>query len=69
MATRQEANTIILEMSARKDDIDDLRYGEGKLFRKVGSVIEQLKDSGEVGENIQPFIVIVKEKKSRGLLD
>lgn len=70
-ATAQEANTIILDLgSAKSDDIKDLRYGEGKIFNKIGKVIEQLKDSGEVGENAQPIVVIVKEKTSRkGLLD
>ncbi|MDJ1172309.1 hypothetical protein PMG71_23040 [Roseofilum sp. BLCC_M154] len=63
MALKQEANTIILEMgSADADDIKDLRYGEGKLFRKIAKVIEQLKDSGNVGENAQPIVVVVKKK-------
>ncbi|MEM9925774.1 MAG: hypothetical protein AAF915_18830 [Cyanobacteria bacterium P01_D01_bin.50] len=65
-ATAQEANTIILEFgSAKSDDIKDLRHGEGKILKRVGKVIEQLKDSGEVAENVQPIIVIVKEKKSK----
>jgi TolA-binding protein len=68
--SKQQANTIILEMSgAKKDDIDDLRHGEGKLFKKIASMIERLQQSGQVGENIQPIIVIVKQKKSKGLLD
>ncbi|MGD1913747.1 MAG: hypothetical protein ACFB2X_23805 [Rivularia sp. (in: cyanobacteria)] len=65
-ATTQQANTIILEFSsASSDDIKDLRKGEGKVFRRIGQVIEQLKESGEVGENAQPIVVIVKEKKSK----
>jgi TolA-binding protein len=69
-ASKQQANTIILEMStAKKDDINDLRRGEGKLFKKIDKMIKQLQESGQVGENIQPIIVIVKQKKSKGLFD
>ena len=60
----QEANTIILEFgSVDKDDIKDLRSGTGKIFRKVAQAIEELKDAGEVSENAQPVIAIVKQKK------
>ncbi|HBQ96985.1 MULTISPECIES: hypothetical protein [unclassified Roseofilum] len=66
MATAQKENTIILEIgNAKKDDIDDLRYGEGKLFKKIQYTIERLKDDGQVGENAQPIIVIVKKKKEK----
>ncbi|NEN89102.1 MAG: hypothetical protein F6K48_09380 [Okeania sp. SIO3H1] len=67
----QQANTIILEMTgADKDDINDLRNGEGKIFRKIRSMIEQLKQQGEVDENAQPVIAIVQKKKDKkGLLD
>lgn len=59
----QEANTIILEFgSADSDDIKDLHYGQGKLFRKIAKAIEQLKESGEIAENIQPVIAVVKKK-------
>jgi|GEM_PF-1207488 len=62
----QKENTIILEMgSASSDDIKDLRYSEGKLFSKIAKALEQLKESGEVGENAQPIIVVVKKKSSR----
>ncbi|MDJ1179189.1 hypothetical protein PJF56_09955 [Roseofilum sp. BLCC_M91] len=63
MAIKQTANTIILEMgSADSDDIKDLRYGEGKLFKKIAKTIENLKDEGHVEENAQPIIVVVKKK-------
>ena len=64
MAMTQQANTIILEMSGKSDDIKDLRYGEGKLFRKIGNAMESLKEEGHVGDNVQPIIVVVKEKRS-----
>ena len=59
----QEANTIILEFgSADNDDIKDLRDGGGKLFEKIAKAIEQLKEAGEIAENVQPVIAIVKKK-------
>ncbi|MEA5576047.1 hypothetical protein [Anabaena sp. UHCC 0451] len=67
----QEANTIILEFnSAKKDDLRDLRAGEGKLFRKIQDTIDQLQETGELGDCVQPVIVIVQQKKSdKGILD
>jgi hypothetical protein len=69
--TGQEPNTIILEFSgAKSEDLRDLRNSEGKLFKKIALMIEKLKESGEVTENVQPVIVIVKKKSSKkGLLD
>lgn len=70
MAIVQKENTIILEMgSVESDDIKDLRYGEGKLFNKIAKALEQLKTSGEVGENAQPIIAIVKKKSSKDEFD
>ena len=66
MAIAQKENTIILEFgNAKKDDVDDLRYGEGKLFKKIQYTIERLKEEGQVGENAQPVICIIKKKKEK----
>ena len=51
--------------SAKKDDIKDLQYGEGRLFKRIAGAIEQLKQSGEVGENAQPIVVVVKKKSEK----
>ncbi|MDY7006752.1 MAG: hypothetical protein SWX82_23210 [Cyanobacteriota bacterium] len=68
---KQQANTIILELSgADKDDIYEFRRGQGKIFRRVRDTIEQLKEAGEVDENAQPIIALVQKKSSsKGLLD
>ena len=64
MATSQKENTLILQMGKyKKDDITDLRYGEGKIFKKVESVIEQLQEAGHISDNYQPIIVVTKRKK------
>ena len=53
----QNANTIIMTMSADSDDIKDLRRGEGKLFKKIKYQIEEIKnDSSEVIEVDVPLV-------------
>ena len=65
-AVAQDNNTIILEFgSFSKDDIKDLRYGEGKIFKRIAKAIEQLKDAGEISENAQPVIAVVKQKSDK----
>ncbi len=65
--SQQQANTIILDFgSADSDDIKDLRSGEGKIFKKIAKSIEQLQEAGEIGENVQPVIAIIRKKKSGG---
>ena len=65
-AIAQKANTIIIEVgSSSKDDLKDLEYGEGKLFKKIARAVEDLKDSGEVDPEAQPVIIVVEQKKER----
>lgn len=66
----QVPNTVILDFGkAKSDDVKDLRSGEGKVFNKISNKIEDLKSSGELSDNIQPIIVILKtKKKDTGLL-
>ncbi|NES02522.1 MAG: hypothetical protein F6K22_06510 [Okeania sp. SIO2F4] len=67
VTSQQQANTIILDFgSADSDDIKDLRYGEGKIFKKIAKSIAQLQEAGEIGENVQPVIAIIRKKKSGG---
>lgn len=61
----KKENTIILEFGRQKKKrIRDLREGRGQMFRKVIKAISELQQAGEVGDSVQPVIVIVKEKKS-----
>lgn len=68
---KQYRNRVVLEFGgADSDDISDLRRGEGKLFKRIEQIIAQLQEQGDVGENIQPIIVVTKKKKKkRGLFD
>ncbi|NEP58850.1 MAG: hypothetical protein F6K31_17825 [Symploca sp. SIO2G7] len=66
MAVTQKRNTIILEVSSSdKDDLKDLEYGEGKLFKKIANAVERLKDAGEVEEEAQPVIIVVEKKREK----
>ncbi|NES20480.1 MAG: hypothetical protein F6K41_16490 [Symploca sp. SIO3E6] len=66
MAITQKHNTIVLELSSSsKDDLRDLQYGEGKLFKKIANAVERLKDAGEVNEEAQPVIIVVQKKKEK----
>lgn len=61
----KKANTIILEFGRQKKKrIRDLREGRGRMFRKVVTAISELQKAGEVGDSVQPVIVIVKQKRS-----
>jgi len=69
---KQQANTIIMEMSGTKsEDIRDLHRGEGKIFKRVAQIMEKLKEDGDTPEDAQPIIVVVRKKGSskKGLLD
>lgn len=60
----QTENTVIVNYgSAKKDDIDDLLRGEGKLLKGISGVMERLKQSGQVSKSAQPVIFLVQKKK------
>jgi len=68
----KKANTIILEFGRQKKDrIRDLQQGKGRMFRHVLKTISELQKAGEVGDSVQPVIVIIKQKRSssKGLWD
>jgi hypothetical protein len=60
----QTENTVIVNYgSAKKDDVDDLLRGEGKLLKGMSGIMERLKQSGHVSKNAQPVIFLVQKKK------
>jgi len=69
----KKENTIILEFGRQKKKrVRDLREGRGQVFRKVIKAISELQKAGEVGDSVQPVIVIIKQKKKsrrKGLWD
>jgi len=60
----QTENTVIVNYgSAKKDDVDDLLRGEGKLLKGISGIMERLKQSGQVSTTAQPVIFLVQKKK------
>jgi hypothetical protein len=49
----------------RKRRIKQLTKGEGRLFEELTQSIKELQASGTVAPNVQPIIVVVKEKRKR----
>ncbi|NET42776.1 hypothetical protein [Okeania sp. SIO2B3] len=68
---KQKTNTIILQMNGTKSkDIRNLRKGQGKIFKNIGKILEQLKATGKTPEDAQPIIIMVRKKsKSKGIFD
>lgn len=48
-----------------KDDIHDLREGEGKIFKRITKAIATLQKEGQLSENIQLVIAVTKKKKKK----
>jgi len=62
-------NPIILEFgSFDNDDIKDLRYGKGKIYKRIVKMLDKLKADGTVSEDAQPVISLVKQKQ-KGVWD
>jgi len=64
-ATAQMENAVILKTIAKKDDVKDLRRGAGKIIKRTESMLEKLKESGQLSDNYQPIIVITREKREK----
>ena len=64
---------IVLDLGSRsRKQIKRLRRGEGKLMDRITTVIDQLKNSGNISATAQPIVIVVKEKPESalfGLLD
>ncbi|NER19645.1 MAG: hypothetical protein F6J86_01110 [Symploca sp. SIO1B1] len=58
-------NAVILKTIAKKDDVKDLRRGAGKIIKRTESMLEKLKESGQLSDNYQPIIVITREKREK----
>ncbi len=49
----------------RRKNIRALRKGEGKLFDKISSLVNELKENGTVKGDAQPLVIVVREKERR----
>ena len=57
------ADMIMLDIGKRsRKAIKKLRKGKGKLLRRVNNVVGQLRNSGELKEDAQIVLVVVRER-------
>lgn len=59
---------IILDLGQRsKKQIKRLRRGDGKLLDRIGIVVEELKSSGKISPSAQPIVLVVRERREKGV--
>ena len=68
LATAQHDAPVILDLGQRsKKLVKRLRRGEGKLMARIGIVVEELKKNGTIAPTAQPVVLVVREKRVKGL--
>jgi hypothetical protein len=59
---------VILDLGQRsKKQVKRLRHGEGKLMDRISIVMEELKKNGTISQSAQPIVLVVREKREKGL--
>ncbi|MDM5177619.1 hypothetical protein PO883_10485 [Massilia sp. DJPM01] len=59
---------LILDLGTRKKkQVKGLRRGEGKLMNRISIVLDELKKSGQIAVSAQPIVLVVREKREKGL--
>jgi len=68
-ATPRVGSLIVVDVDKRysKKQIKKLREGRGKLMARVSELIEEMAAENALPPNAQPIVVIVREKRDRGL--
>lgn len=56
---------IILDMGKKtRKQVRKLRKGKpGRLMNRVEEAVEHLRENGAIGKDVQPIVIVVKEKK------
>jgi hypothetical protein len=49
----------------KRKRIRDLRKGRGKLFDKVAELVAEMQSSGTIKGDVQPLVIVVREKERR----
>jgi len=49
----------------RRKRIKELRRGEGKLMDEINASIEELRTAGALGADVQPVVVVVRQKRRK----
>ncbi|MCB0001625.1 MAG: hypothetical protein KDI07_04925 [Anaerolineae bacterium] len=67
-AVVEQKSMLLLDLGTKsKKNVRRLRKGRGKLLNRINSTIEDLKADGEIDENSQVVVVVVKQRdRKRG---
>ena len=59
---------MIFDLGLRsKKQVKRLRHGDGKLMDGINNVIEELKKKDKIALNAQPIVIIVRERREKGI--
>lgn len=57
---------VIIDLGKRKRKlVKKLRRGEGKLLDDVNGAVAELRTAGTLSADVQPVIIIVREKRAK----
>ncbi len=61
--TVEQESLILLDLGSKsRKNVRRLRKGRGKLMRRVTETVEDLQAEGEIAEDAQIVVVVVKQK-------
>ncbi len=64
----QANGPIVIDLGKhRRKQVKQLREGRGKLMDDVGAVIAELRAAGAIADNVQPVVIVVREKRKKPL--
>ena len=65
-AVAEQKSMLLLDLGTKsKKNVRKLRKGRGKLMSRINGAIEDLKTEGEIGENSQVVVVVVKQRERK----
>lgn len=57
---------VVLDLGKqRRKRIKELQRGEGRLMDEINASIEELRTAGALGPNVQPVVVVVRQKRRK----
>ena len=66
--TAKSEAPMIFDLGVRsKKQVKRLRHGDGKLMSGISDVIEELKKNDKISASAQPIVIIVRERREKGI--
>ena len=63
---KKRPSTIVVDMGKKKRKlIRRLRKGRGKLMRDVNDLVDEMRDSGQLADDVQPLVIVVRQKRRK----